>query len=59
MTLPLLLEGLASFASHKLNPNASMEVVYMDLELVKLKNNDIHFLAQEFLIYFRNLNFLS
>jgi hypothetical protein len=49
MTLPLLLEGLASFASHKLNPNASMEEVYMDLELANLKKDDIHFLAQEFL----------
>jgi len=49
MTLPLLLEGLASFASHKLNPSESMNDVLMDSDLAKLNDKEIHLLAQEFL----------
>lgn len=49
LTLPLWLEGLATYVSQQMNPNASMSDILMDKELPKLSDQQIQLLAQMFL----------
>jgi len=49
MTLPLLLEGLATYVSYKMNPTASLEEILMDIDLSKLNLEDERYLGQVFL----------
>lgn len=49
MTLPLLLEGLATYASYKMNPTASLDEILMDKELSKLNLEDERYLGKAFL----------
>lgn len=50
MTLPLFLEGLATYASYKMNPTATLDDILMDKELSKLTSEDEKYLAKEFLV---------
>jgi len=49
LTLPLLLEGLATYISWKMNPSASLSAVLMDQDLPKLTDGEIGSLAKMFL----------
>lgn len=49
MTLPLWLEGLATYASQEINPKASVEKVLMQDDLAKLSAEECGWLANEFL----------
>lgn len=44
----LWLEGLASYVSHRLNPQASLAEVLMDGELARVSPEDCHWLAERF-----------
>ena len=49
LTLPLWLEGLATYVSEVMNPNAKASEVLMAEDLTKVSPNDISWLAKEFL----------
>lgn len=49
LTLPLWLEGLATYVSQKMNPNASPNAVLMDKDLPKVSRPQIRQLAKMFL----------
>jgi hypothetical protein len=49
LTMPLWAEGMASYASHELNPTASSSDILMDKKLADLPASNISSLAKEFL----------
>jgi uncharacterized protein YjaZ len=49
LTFPLWLEGLATYVSQQMNPNASAGQVFMDENLAKVSEADLHKLAKRFL----------
>lgn len=48
LALSLWLEGLASYVSHQLNPQAPLADVLMDAELPRVSAEDCHWLAERF-----------
>jgi hypothetical protein len=49
LTLPLWLEGLATYVSQQMNPNASLRDILMDKDLAEVSQQNIHTLAQMFI----------